>query len=147
MGDMEDMDTKLQDMEENIKCAVRNTRLRLTRSPLSLSPLSSPVCSPTLPPSRSVSPRPLRSPRLSVRTRLRTSASMLPSLLMLPTLSTRRRSSLENPAVNRSPSPSQPSHAARPMLLQSTMLSTMPLSTTVKKYNHIQNLYLLIYIY
>merc|ERR1712106_934429 len=140
--DMVDMDTtKLLVMEENTKFAVRNTRHKLTRSPSSLSPLSNPACSPTLPPSRSVSPRLLRSPRLSVRTTLRTSASMLLSLLMLPTQLTRRRSSLENPAVNRSPSPSQPSLAARPMLLQSTTLSTMPLSTTVKKYNHIQNLY------
>merc|ERR1711892_896416 len=127
--DMVDMDTKLLVMEENTKCAVRNTRPRLTRSPLSPSPLSSPVCLPTLPPSRSVSPRLLRSPRLSARTRLRTSASMLPSLLMLPTLLTRRRLSLENPAVNRSLLHSQPNHAARPMLLQSIMLLFTPQST------------------
>merc|ERR1711892_1111219 len=141
--DTKDMDTKLLDMEENTKCAVRNTRLRLTRSPLSLSPLSSPVCLPTLPPSRSVSQRPLKSPRLSVRTRLKTSASMLPSLLMLPTLLIRRRPSLENPAVNRSPLPSQPSHAARPMLLQSTTLQSIMVKMENRFFIFIEYIYFL----
>ena len=77
----------------------------------------SPACSPTLPQRRSVLQRPSRSPRLSARTRLKISASMLPSLLMLPTLLTRRRSSLVNQAVSRSPSPSLHNYAARPMLL------------------------------
>merc|ERR1712243_63743 len=66
---------------------------------------------------------------LSARTRLRTSASMLPSLLMLPTLLTRRRSSLVNQAVNRSPSLFLHNHAARHMLL----LFIMPQSIMVKK--------------
>merc|ERR1711881_286444 len=129
MGLVELLDTDLQDMVmENTKYAVRNTRLKLTRSPSSLPPLKSLAPLPTLPPSRSVSPRLLRSPRLSARTRLRTSASMLPSLLMLPTLLTRRRSSLVNQAVNRSLLPSPHNHAAGLIML----LFIMPQSIMVK---------------
>merc|ERR1711874_74623 len=107
MGLAEPPDTDLQDMVmENTKYAVRNTRLRLTRSPSSPSLLKSLALSPTLPPSRSVSPRPSRSPRSSARTSSRTSASMLPSLLMLPTLLTRRKLSLASPAARMPPSPS-----------------------------------------
>merc|ERR1712083_1020315 len=87
------------------RSAMRSTRPRPTRFPLSL-PLSlSSAALPTLLPRRSVSPRTSPSLRSSARTRLRTSASTLPSSLMPPTPLTRRRSSSGSPAASRSPSP------------------------------------------
>merc|ERR1712133_314817 len=100
-----DTDTQLLPMDmESSSSAMRNTRPRFTRSHWSpllwrcLAVLLTPL------PRRSVSPRTSPSLRSSARTKLRTSASMWPSLLMPPTLLNRRRSSLESQAVSRSPS-------------------------------------------
>merc|ERR1739840_58430 len=108
-------DMELLDMVmENISFAVRNTRPSPTRSPLSPppSPLRSTLLTPS--PSRSVSPRPSKSPKLSAEMILNRSASMLPSSRTPPTLWTRPRLLLESPPVTKSPLPSPPSPALMP---------------------------------
>ena len=69
--------------------------------PLVIAFWMSPVALFTLPPRRFVSSRPLRSLWSSASTRLRTSASMLPSLLMPLTLLSRRRLSLGEPSCEK----------------------------------------------
>merc|ERR1739842_79273 len=108
--DMELLDTVM----ENISFAVRNTRPSPTRSPLSPppSPLRSTLLTPS--PLRSVSPRPLKSPRLSAEKILNRSASMLPSLRTPPTLLIKLRLLSESPPVTKSPLHSPPSPAPMP---------------------------------
>merc|ERR1712018_530790 len=78
-------DTLLTPTTVSTRCATRSTRPRPTRSPLSLPLSPSSAALPTPPPRRSVSPRTSPSLRSSARTRLRTSASTLPSSSMPPT--------------------------------------------------------------
>merc|ERR1712170_180814 len=118
-----DMDTMAM-AKENIKFAMKNTRLKPTKFLLRLPHLRSPVLLLTQPPSKCVSPSLLRSQRSSVRTRLRTDVSMLPSLLMPPILLNRLRPSLESQNVTKSPFPSLPKPAPR---------LTMPLLHTIDK--------------
>merc|ERR1712037_933300 len=99
--------------------------------PLVTAPLTSSAALPTLPPRRSASPRTSPSLRSSARTRLRTSASTLPSSSMPPTPLTRRRSSSGSPAASRSPSPStlRPAGSSTTRLLPTpSLLSTTPLT-------------------